>query len=583
MDTTHLGALSMAFLLYAGLSAAYFGWGVAATRIVWGKNLEQFSVTSSIWIGWAFTLFVFQLVHFVLPVNAYVVLPVFAGGVMLTCAHTGTGRHRRAGAAPKVAPAALLGMILVAALLSGWIASRAMLAPAEYDSGLYHFNSIRWINSFAIVPGLGNLHGRLAFNQSFFTYVAALNFFPFFGHGRSVANSFLFLLTTATFAGLLRPILRKPSLLITSHPFEYLSVLFALPVLGFLALSSNGLASPSPDLTSTLLQIVMFVVFANGVGAWVRTHENQESRVVLLVVLAATAVTIKLSNLAFSGMILALVILFELKSSPSGFRRSARLVGITLAILLVWSLRGFVLSGAPLYPSTAGYVDVEWSVPVEKVTDEARWASSWARQPGAHPDVVLASWAWFSPWFANMTENSTAVVFPVAFTLALCSFWLVAMLLKIGRFPPWIEWTVVLPVVGGLAFWFLMAPDLRFANALFFLIPILATLLFLSSIGGSSKKSLMAAAIGISFVVGNLNLVAYGARHAGSLKEISMSGWQAIPDAPLEERVTRSGLIVLTPETGAQCWDAALPCTPYFDEMLMLRDSGDLGSGFKVP
>jgi len=38
--------------------------------------------------------------------------------------------------------------------------------------------------------GLGNLHGRLAFNQSFFVYVAALNFYPFFGYGRSIANSF---------------------------------------------------------------------------------------------------------------------------------------------------------------------------------------------------------------------------------------------------------------------------------------------------------------------------------------------------------------------------------------------------------
>jgi hypothetical protein len=181
-----------------------------------------------------------------------------------------------------------------------------------------------------------------------------------------------------------------------------------------------------------------------------------------------------------------------------------------------------------------------------------------------------------------MTGNSTAVVFPVAFTLALCSFWLAAMLLKIGRFPPWIEWTVVLPVVGGFAFWFLMAPDLRFANALFFLISISTTLLFLSSVKSSSKESLFAAAIGISLVVGNLNVLAYGARHAGTMKEISMSGWQAIPDVPLEKRATRSGLIVLTPKTGAQCWDAPLPCTPYFNELLMLRVLGDLGSGFKV-
>ena len=208
--------------------------------------------------------------------------------------------------------------------------------PYELRFGLYHFNAIRWINSFPIVPGLGNLHGRLAFNQSFFTYVAVLNFYPFFGHGPSVANSFLLLLTIATFLHLLGPFLKKPSLLIESHPFQYASILFAFPVLGYLALSSDGLASPSPDLASTLLQLTMFVMLAQGIGELVDGQREQNYRVIVLVVLAATAVTIKLSNLAFSAVIIGFALAYTWQTSRPRIKFAVRIFLPAIMFILIW-------------------------------------------------------------------------------------------------------------------------------------------------------------------------------------------------------------------------------------------------------
>ncbi|MGV2435393.1 MAG UNVERIFIED_CONTAM: hypothetical protein LVT10_11320 [Anaerolineae bacterium] len=54
-------------------------------------------------------------------------------------------------------------------------ANNALLAPARYDAGLYQIQSVMWSNQFPIVRGLGNLHGRLAFNNSFHLYIAWLN------------------------------------------------------------------------------------------------------------------------------------------------------------------------------------------------------------------------------------------------------------------------------------------------------------------------------------------------------------------------------------------------------------------------
>ena len=127
-----------------------------------------------------------------------------------------------------------------------------MLTPTNYDSGLYHFSSIRWINEYAIVPGLGNLHGRLAFNQSFFTYVAALN--PFFNAGRVVANSYLWLLTLITCVEVAVISLRHERGLV-----GWSVGLFSIPQLFYLAMTSNGVASPTPDFTCNLLQTALIV------------------------------------------------------------------------------------------------------------------------------------------------------------------------------------------------------------------------------------------------------------------------------------------------------------------------------------
>lgn len=67
--------------------------------------------------------------------------------------------------------------------------SFAMMAPINYDSGLYHFQSIRWLNEYPLVIGLTNLHSRLGFNQSYFNFLALLNFYPFFNKGYVIPPS----------------------------------------------------------------------------------------------------------------------------------------------------------------------------------------------------------------------------------------------------------------------------------------------------------------------------------------------------------------------------------------------------------
>ena len=183
----HLTAVGLSLLAYVVLGFAYYGWGRIASLLLGFADHEPESPVVPIWLGWAFTLFIFQVLHFFLPITVYVTVPVLAPGVVFSIFKI-RKEPRCLPARQSVRIWPVVAVILALGLVA-WVASKATLPPTNYDSGLYHFNAIRWINMYPIVPGLGNLHGRLAFNQSLFTYVAALNFYPVFGYGRSLANS----------------------------------------------------------------------------------------------------------------------------------------------------------------------------------------------------------------------------------------------------------------------------------------------------------------------------------------------------------------------------------------------------------
>ena len=578
----HIFALSLTILIYIAIAASHYGWGAITTHLLGLQKQKQCIATSYVWIGWAFTIFIFQLIHFILPLKGFIIIPIFIIGFVFTIPNIVTSYRRWFSQSTRLSRSKLLFIVAVGLTVSAWIASRAMLPPNAYDSGLYHLNAVRWINSYPIIPGLGNLHGRLAFNQTFFLYVAALNFYPLFGNGRSIANSFLFLLTIATAFDLLRPVFKKPSILLGSHPFQYISIIFMFPILAYLAFTSEGIASPSPDLTSSLLQISMFMFFVNGIGYLISGQHEQDHAAMLLVILAATAVTIKLSNLAFSTVIYGFVLTYAWKKSRKRIRRVIYFALPVIVLFTIWCVRGFVLSGAPLYPSTIGYIPIDWAVPREKVIDEANWIYSWARQTHTHWSIVLGSWNWFEPWILKTSKNIIGVIYPFSVFIIFCIFALIISIFKKGRKLEIIELAILSPLLVSLFYWFFTAPDPRFSNAIFFLMPISAILITFTLIQDRFSVRLFVIIVFIAFISANLNFITYAVKNYREIKSISTSGWYSVKEIPLDKRITNSGLIVYIPKTDYLCWDAPLPCAPLFNDTLRLRKSGDIASGFTV-
>ncbi len=574
-------AILFTFAIHILLIITYFGWGTMVADLMKLNSPVRGSNTFNIWIGWAFSLLLFQILHLFLPLNALIVLPVFLIGILSTVRYLWIRKDKYDMKFTKLH----FLMVFIFVIISLWVASHSMLNPYQYDSGLYHFNVIRWTNTFSIVPGLGNLHGRFAFNQSFFTYVAALNFFPYFNYGRSLANSFLFILTLLTTIEFLWPLIKNPSLSAKLHPYKYLPSLFTLPVLVLLAFSSSGFASPSPDLTSTLLQLLMFIVLANSIGEWIEGNLRQNSNAVYLAILAATAITIKLSNIAFSIIIFGIILLYLVKTYQLKSKTTLYIFIVSSAILFVFMLRGFILSGVPLYPSSVGYglIPVDWAIPKESIINEANWVYSWARKSHTHWSNVLGNWNWFQPWFDNIVKHRFIdVLYPLILAILFFSIVFLLTIFKKIKKPNIVEALLVVPAIVSLVFWFFTAPTPRFANAIIFLLFLASFLFFLASVREYVSNKILFVMVGFVFIISNINLYQYIDKHPNSLMKLSTSGWYPPKKVPLVKKVTKSGLEIYTPKKGDQCWDSKIPCTPYFNKALKLRVKDYIESGFML-
>jgi hypothetical protein len=410
---THLTALALTLLGYVLLAAVCVGWGRLARAALGLAPVPRDEPLLELWLGWAVLLAVLQFLHLWLPLRAAVVLPLGAVGL-------GAFLWRRAIPVwPRPwrwgrATLACVGAWCVAAV---WVAARAMQTPLEFDGALYHFHTIKWLNEAPITPGLGNLHGRLAFNSAFYPYVAALNLAPLGGHGRSLANGFLLLAVLAQILQRLHAAASGRAAWSAHGGLAYLGDLLALPAVVYVGLSTLGLASPSADTASTLVQFAVFLPLVHGIGEWRAGEREQTTRVAVLALLAVTLATVKLSSGGFVVGVLAIGIAYVVRTRPA--RAAVRkTVLLAVAIVAVWIGRSYLLSGYPVYPVTAGRIDFDWAVPAADAQRDADNIYSWARQPWADAKDVLGNHRWIRPWFWRMRQTTETVAAPVCVALA---------------------------------------------------------------------------------------------------------------------------------------------------------------------
>jgi len=454
----------------------------------------------------------------------------------------------------------------------------AMQAPSMFDSGLYHFGSIRWLNEYAIVPGLGNLHWRLALNQSYFGFLALLNIAPYWGHGYAAGGLFLLVLTAFT----LLEVALKQSVL---WRWIFGGLLFS-----YLCLLSGQLANPMPDTATALLQIVIFVFLYYSLSISAQTQANTQTvpavnaplqhLQIVLVFLCLTIVTTKLSSVGFAAASFVIVSTSIFCLTPRQFRYALLLKvgGLVGLFTLVHIGRSYLLSGAPFFPSPLGGIwSLTWAVPFGVASNESELIYAWAKQPGISlVSDVPAGFGWVGAWVLALPQT-------IKYLFA-ASTLLVALALILRSMSTYSSqskaWPLGVPIIVAMVFWFFTAPDPRFLGAMIVLYFAWALYIF-STLVKQIVFWRPSHALKVGRVVIHLFVIAGMATLfvRWSLPSVSaLQGWVSLPSSIREVQVNPLGYKAFVPTIDTLCWASELPCTLMLDDGLQRKPLHELAS-----
>ncbi len=557
-------------------------------------RLAGTSLPLAFWLGWGGVIVFLQMWHLFLPVDlraAATVVVIGLASVVL---------HRRQFQQALRAVSAIDRRALAAGVITVILwSSIALGPPLNFDTGLYHMTAVRWNASHSIVPGLGNLHGRLAFNNSSFLYGAMLGVGPWAGKSHHLSNGLLSLAVLLPMVGATVRLMRHKQSGETGRATPsweeslWMVLLFPATILW----CYKQTTSFTPDLVVYLLGIVLSVRLLSmllelrdkPVAGDHGKPAALRAKALTVWFLSAVGVTVKLSfapmGLAASLIAIGCVVFDRTTSTEQTTGKWGRipppgmlLAGLCVVLLTAvpWMLRGVILSGYIAYPQTFGGVDVSWKVPREAVVAEGNSIRAWARNRLLPTDEVLRDSSWIGPWLKHQSRSALHVMVPV-----------VCMLIGItlgwrGRRKT-VLWWVLLPSALTLLVVLVTAPDLRFGGASLW---ILGAGTVAIAIGQMDRPSHLfrhtARATRIVWVVLMVIVTAKAIRYANGPGPDG--GFHTTPTAELERFDTRSHdtVIVPTDREDGRTWDAPLPNTPYPNARLSRRDPDDLGRGFLI-
>lgn len=566
-----LSAIVLILATWFGLGLCFIGIGVVIGQVFGAERPSSAQgFLLAFWSGWATALLILALWHLVFPVNRYA-LHLLMGIGLLGFAFS--IRPLWNWCLQRAPSAAIWVCCLV--MVSIWFASRAVPASTAYDSGLYHLQLVRWATTYPIVPGLGNLHGRLAFNSSYFLYVALLENIPHALHGSHLANGLLFLALAAQILLAVRKLRGDSVLGFTS----WTGAMLLVPL--FYYASILNAASPTPDAAVFVLEILLFMKLADMAMNVVARAPASTSALAQVMFLAATGISIKLSFAVFGASAILVAAGLWLRGQNPGeawlCRNIWRVLLPGVLVLAVWMMRGAILSGYPLYPSTAISVSVDWRVTINQATEEANWIRSWGRAPGLPWETVLGNRDWVRPWLEGVWINHRfQIVFPFGLALLSLILWLSIRfqraILALGRL------YAILPPIFGIAFWAVSAPNPRFVGALLWITAAGVVALLAQEL--THRHSYMG--LGLVGAVIVLQCWMAGTSLLPNFDLKANSSLQVVPTPDMESFITSSGLHLWVPASGDQCWNAPLPCTPYPNSNLILRNEATLARGFMI-
>lgn len=363
----------------------------------------------------------------------------------MLCGLCGDIREKRSGKRGK----ALVMLFLF--LLFAYGTSRGII---HYDTGLYHAQSIRWIEEYGVVKGLGNLHCRLAYNSSSFALSALYSMAFLGGQSYHCAAGWLAYLLAVVCLELGGSISRRR---LRASDFARVMCVYYLVNL------FDEMISPASDYFMVLTAFYLVI-------RWLDLTEEdvgESMPYAMLCVLGVFLMTVKLS---------AALILFLTVCPAYRLLRDRRVKEIMLYLalgvvtVLPFLIRNVLISGWVVYPFTQiDLFDVPWKIPRGAADYDAREIQVWGR---GYTDVTrydMPVSGWLPGWFGTLEASDKLLVLLAVLSIGVLLLYFVGGgKLRRGdfRYLP-----VQITVAASFLFWLCTSPLMRYGCVWVYLTP----------------------------------------------------------------------------------------------------------------
>lgn len=344
------------------------------------------------------------------------------------------------------------GVVLLLFLLFAYGTSNGII---HYDTGLYHAQSIRWIEEYGVVKGLGNLHSRLAYNSASFC-LSALYSFSFLSE-----QSFH---CCAGFLGFLLALTCREAISKDREKKLKLSDFARVFAIYYLLMIFDEMISPASDYFMVLC--VFYIV-----TRWLDLLERDEKSYVpygLLCIMGVCVVTFKLSG--------ALILLLTVKPAIQMIREKKGkeiflFTGAGIVTLVPFLVRNVILSGWLLYPFTfIDLFDLPFKIPEGMADYDSKEIQVFGRGFSDVTRYEEPVTEWIGEWVSALDP-----VNKVFLILALLGFLLLAGFAVYGikkRKKEMAEYLLLMGTMGiCFLFWLTSAPLIRYGCVYLWLFP----------------------------------------------------------------------------------------------------------------
>ena len=435
----------------------------------------------------------------------------------------------------KVAAGASFALVLVC----------TMLPSLNYDTGLYHNQFIMWMNRYAVIPGLANLHERFGFNSHWHLLAAGFNGYPFLPKLLNDLGGLLVTVALLAWGESVGKLLKNEF-----DFFDGLMVMFMVPIY----LLARFITSDTPDLPNSIIGfVVLSVPFCKDIP--------DKARLYFMAMVGGLLVTIKVSSV----LLLATAV-------PTLFRvRPTHVVvalGLGLLVLAPWMARTYQMSGYLVYPAKFTAIgSPDYQAPIESL----EYVNALLESHGkfGRYDVTLVGRPmseWIQGWIGHQT-TAIKLILIFCFTLVIPFFIydLVRTIRSKWEYFPMLHASVHMAFILSMLLVFKLAPEIRYGygSLLFYFIYLLLRC-------GLSKSRWL-----------QLSFSAVGFLMFARIVMVISSEEPAPVLSKTYAEMTGSAKPIFYPNEFDQCWEHELPCTNRYIEGLEMR-TDKLQDGFRI-